>query len=251
MIPDFPGEIWRPIQKAGCEGLHISTMGRVKSTRRKKEKLVKTKMASLSSGRDASLVACNRDCYIQVHMEVLRAFRSNSDNDVRSIFLDGDRENCKLENLMWYGREYLVKKAIEMALLSTNPIAEDFLQFWHGDTNSLNGWIKGQQTSVRRFLRDRLDSFSVPYYIDTEDLSQEVMVAVFVNLRRGMIESLDHLQSWVFGIAKNILANGIRDILPAISMFQDGDEGEFNILDTSGCCHRSAELQAIYNESRL
>jgi len=251
MIPDLPNEEWVPIQKIGCEGLLISTMGRVKSVRRKKEKLVKLKMISLGKNKKPYLVASNRKCYLQVHMEVLRAFRPNPDGDVRAVFLDKDHGNCKLENLVWYGREYMVDRAIEMAFQSTSPLAESFIEFWDGNPNALNGWFEEQKVSVRRFLRARLDSFSVPYYIDTEDLSQEVMVAVFVNLRRGMIESLDGVQSWVFGIAKNLLANGIRDVLPAISMYQESDEGEFNVLDTLGCCHQSAELQAIYNESKL
>ena len=249
-IPDLPGEEWREIQRVDCKGILVSNMGRLKSIRKRDEVLINANMRRVNpqEQQDTLMAAGN----IHVHMEVLRAFYPNTEGDFQAVFLDGDRSNCRADNLRWYGKEYLVAKAITMAEASDHPLADCFLRFWHGETNILNDWFEQQKERLRGFLFRRLDRFCVPYYVDVEDCVQESIVAAFLALRRGMIQSLENINSWMFEIAKKVLASGVRDLLPGVSMMKVGDEGkDRNIIDYTGWCHPSAELQAIYNEEIL
>lgn len=244
-IPDLPDEVWRPIQRPDCQGILVSNMGRIKSIRKRDEVLLNTRMVK-GNPKETLMAAFN----IHVHMEVLRAFYPNTEGDFQAVFLDGNRSNCRADNLRWYGKEYLVAKAIEMAENSDHPLASSFLKFWHGENNILNDWFEHQKDRLKGFLYRRLDKFCVPYYVDVDDCVQETIVAAFLALRRGMIQSLDNINSWMFEIAKKVLACGVRDLLPGVSMVRTGAEGnEYNIIDyNTGWRHPSAELQAIYNE---
>jgi hypothetical protein len=254
IIPDLPGEAWVEIDRPDCRGLLVSNMGRVKSIRRRDEVLIGTRMTKVNpQEKQLSCIAANDNGHnIIVHMEVLRAFRPNSDGDFQAVFIDGDRSNCRADNLRWYGQDYLVGKAITMAEASDHPLADCFLRFWHGETNALNDWFAEQRQMIARFLRARLDLFGVPYYVDIDDCVQSSIVSIFVGLRRGMIDNLYKLQAWCLGIAKTTLASGIRDLIPAVPIMRAGDDGsEFCLADYHGWCHPSAELQAIYNEEGL
>ncbi len=247
-IPDLQGEEWREINRPDCAGILVSNMGRLKSIRKRDEVLLKTHMTKSKSEQLYSLKAAGN---INVHMEVLRAFHPNKEGDFQAVFIDGDRSNCRADNLQWYGKEYLVVKAVAMAEASNHSLADCFLRFWHGETNVLNDWFEQQKGRLKAFLFKRLDSFYVPFYVDIEDCVQETIVAAFLALRRGMIKSLDNINSWIIEIAKKILASGVRDLLPAVPMIRDGADGEYNIVDYAGLCHPSAELAAIANEEMI
>jgi len=252
-VPDLPGEEWKAIGREDCLGLLISNMGRVKSIRKRDERLMTPVFETANkNAKQPSMTVKNKGGNrIVVHMEVLRAFHPNPDGDFNEVFIDGDRSNCRADNLAWYGRSYMLEKAIAMAENSDHPMADCFLKFWHGDINAIGDWLEEQKKILSTFLRSRLDRFHVPYYVDVEDAVQESMVRIFLYLRRGMLKSFHGLRSWVFQIAKTVLSTGVKDCLPAISMFsEDGENSEeaFNLIDYSGWCHPSAELQAIYNE---
>ncbi len=253
-VADLPGEQWKEIARPDCVGLMISSFGRVKSCRKRDERLLASKMTTINpQERQASMTVANGSGNnILVHMEILRAFHENEEGDFQAVFLDGDRSNCRADNLTWYGRGYLLDKAIKMAEESNHPLADCFLRFWHGEVNVLNDWFKEQEKRLRSFLFARAIRFSVPYYIDVDDCVQETIVKAFLALRRGMIKNLESINSWMLQIAKKTLASGVRDCLPAASMVKVGsDNGEYNSLDYAGWCHPSAELQAIGREMSL
>ncbi len=246
-VHDLPGEEWKEIDKPDCKGVLVSNMGRLKSVRRRDEVLLTTKMRKINPRE--TLESLHGPFNIHVHMEVLRAFHSNKHGDFQAVFLDGDRSNCRADNLTWYGQKYLVVKAIEMAENSNHPLADCFLKFWHGETNILNDWFEEQRKRLRGFLFNRLDRFMVPFYVDVDDVLQETIVKAFLSLRRGMVKSLDTINSWMYEIAKKTLAEGVRDVLPGVAMIRSGDDGsDYSCLDYAGFCHPSAEIQAIYNQ---
>lgn len=256
-VPDLPNEEWRNIDRPNCEGLKVSNMGRIKSCRRHDEVLFKSRMIKVNPRetqltRVASSGASSGN--ILVHMEVLRAFHSNVEGDFRSFFIDGDRSNCKAENLRWYGKEYLIGEAIKIAEKSDHPLAPKFKLFFLGDYQALNGWFEEQKKWVKPYMRNRLYMFRVPYCVDIENCVQETMLQVFSSLSRGMIKGLtpENLKIWIKAIAKKVLASTIRDLSPTISFIpneQGNSEEEFDsVADLTGWCHPSAELEAIYRQ---
>ena len=250
-VKDLPEEQWKEIDRIDCKNVFISNLGRVKSCRTRDERLLVSKFTKVNPHEQQFTRVCanGSGSNIIVHMEVLRAFHPNNEGDYQAVFIDGDRSNCVSSNLRWYGKEYLVIKAIAMAEASDHPLADCFLRFWHGENNVLNDWFEQQKERLKCFLFWRLDRFHVPYYIDVDDCVQETIVSAFLALRRGMIKSLDNINAWMFGVAKKVLASGVRDVLPGVSMIKEGSNGdEYNRVDYPGWCHPSAELQAIYNE---
>src|SRR3989339_956183 len=242
-VLDLPNEEWRDIRKPGFERLMVSNMGRMKSCRKRDEKLLKSRMIKVNP-HETQLTRTATNGYggenIFVHMEVLRAFHPNPDGDFRAIFIDGDRSNCRADNLRWYGRKYLVEKAIKIAEKSEHPLANAFILFWQGDYNVLNSWFEEQIKWVGPYMRARLDMFRVPYYVDIDNHAQETILQVFLSLRRGMIKELTEksLKSWIRSIAKKVLASGIRDLLPAISNdLEDFEGNSYSITDRIRWCH--------------
>lgn len=87
-------EIWKPIK--GFEGAYeVSTLGRVKSLKRKEAKI---------------LCACCRNGYLSVHLEdkyyaihrlVGLAFVPNPENKPEIDHIDGNRSNNEVGNLRW------------------------------------------------------------------------------------------------------------------------------------------------------
>lgn len=252
-VADEPGEEWREINRPDCKDVFISNIGRVKSCRSRDERLLSSRMAKVNPKEQQLTLICSngQGNNIHVHMEVLRAFRPNLDGDFQAVFIDGDRSNCRADNLRWYGREYLVAKAITMAESSDHPLADCFLKFWNGDHNALNNWFEQQRVWLGGYIRRRFDMFCVPYYVDVEDRAQETIVLAFLALRRGMIDNLYALKSWLKGIAKRALASGIRDLLPTVGIEQEYDGDTYSVADVAGWCHPSAELEAIYREEVL
>ena len=171
------------------------------------------------------------------------------EGDFKSFFIDEDRSNCKAENLRWYGKEYLVGEAIKMAEESDHPLAHEFKLFWLGDHQALNGWFEEQKIWVKPYMHKRLDMFCVPYYVDVDNCVQEVVLRMFLALRRGMIRKLEHLKAWARRIARNVLAEAIKNLTPSIPIDQENSEGDFySLADLTRWCHPSAELQAIYRQ---
>ena len=76
---------------------------------------------------------------VTIHLAVLRAFRPGESGD--SVFIDGDRTNCRLENLRWETTTDRRSAAIAMAERSVNRWSGAFVGFWSGDRAALDGFF--------------------------------------------------------------------------------------------------------------
>lgn len=255
IIINLPNEEWREVIRLDCTGLMISNMGRVKSCRKYDEMLLLSKMTKVNPReKQLTRVAANGlGGNILVHMEVLRAFHPNYEEDYRAIFIDSDRSNCKSNNLRWYGKRYLIGEALKMAEKSDHPLANKFKLFWLGDHNALNDWFDEQTSWIGPYIHSRLNMFNVPFYVDVSNCVQEVVLRIFLSLERGMLRELNQksLRTWIKRIARIVLAIAIKKLLPAYSNDREDSEGNsYSITDLIGWCHPSAELQVIYKQEQ-
>lgn len=254
-VESLPGEKWAEIPTH--PGLFISTSGRVKSCRKRHEKILSQKFCKPNPhSKSLSNVVFAKDADgnplpIRVHMEVLKAFVKNIHGDALPYFRDGDRQNCTIANLAWYGQEVLLPMAIAAAEDSQSKWADCFLKFWHGDNNALDLFFETMRKRLGGFLANRARRLNIPFYIDYDDCVQDTLVHAFIAIRRGMVRNLETVTSWIHSIAKKVLAGKVRIMEPTVSMEFDGGEDEnqkYNKVDKINWCHPSAEHQAIYNE---
>ena len=249
-VTDLPGEIWRPSAKESLSDIYFSNFGRVKSQRKRNEALLKTQLVieARTGQKNTVLMVRPGGCGVRVAPEVLRIFHGNPEGDTNIVYLDGNPENCRADNLQWYGRGYLIDKAIAMAEASDHELADCFLKFWHGDHAAINDWLISISDMVRGYIYKCLRSVGFPYHIEVDDMVQQSLTDIFMALYRGMFTSFDLLHPWVKSIAKAAYLRNMRlkGSLPIEYGFADGDTGY--LPDWIGWCNPSAELQAIYNE---
>lgn len=114
-ISDKPGEIWKPLAIAPDKYL-ISNMGRVKAlatpsiytdsfgtkiTKIRKEQLVSTR-PSQSGAPTCDLYIGDKEQKITVSVEVAKLFVPNPNNFKWVGFKNGDKSDCRADNLYWY-----------------------------------------------------------------------------------------------------------------------------------------------------
>lgn len=249
-VDDLLGEEWAPID--GRNGVMISTLGRVKSIRKRHEKLLTPRLSKADGTAlgGTVLVSDNQAGKdINVAMEVLRAFHPNIHGDFKPHFKDGDRTNCCADNLAWYGYDVLIEKAIAAAEASDSKWADCFLKYWHGDKAALDEFFVEMRTRLQRWLPRRLERMGVSWYADIEDHVQNALVNAFMAIKRGMVTDFEHITGWVFKIAENIVNWWVRYAAPLkLDTILNKDGEEYHMADMIGFCHPSAEMTAIFNE---
>jgi len=239
-ITDLPGEEWREVE--GHVEFFVSNKGRVKSCKTRNERLIKQRYGALSKGGKPHLTATADGTEILVGLEVLKAFIPNEHSDYLSYYKDGNNQNCDLSNLAWYGQGIMLPKAIEMAEGSDSKWADCFLLFWHGETEALNNFWAEMKSRIDKFVYYRAYKFNVHFAFDVEDISQETLVKAFMSIKRGMINSLDHITSFCFRIAKTVLAQKFKTWIPVTALTEKNAEGsEHDRADLAGWTHPSAE----------
>ena len=92
-------EEWKDI----CEGYQVSNLGRVKSTKRKEEKILKLK-ADKSGYMRVHLRVDNMDVFESVHRLVAKAFVLNSEGKNEVNHINGIKTDNRAENLEWCTR---------------------------------------------------------------------------------------------------------------------------------------------------
>ena len=248
-IKSLPGEKWADI--ASCKNWRISTHGRVKSCRRKTETLVKVQRGK-ADGLHECLYFRDRAAKgrtFRVHLEVLKAFRLNPHNDTRGVFLDGDNFNCRLENLQWFGKEYLLPLAIQRAKQSSSRWRDNFLDFWDGDRHALDDFFAEMRARVFGFLTLKT-TMQGNLWCDVENLVSETLLRTFMAIKRGQIQSINTVSSFCISCARTVLAGSFRNKIFTVNLEQEnsGDGGCFSLADVVGFYHPSAELVAIGRE---
>ena len=249
MIDDLPGEEWMQSSNIDLDGIFVSIMGRVKMCLSHYEKLVKISMLKVN-GREPVLMFSRKKRQYMVATEVLRAFMVTEEyiDQPRVVYKDGDRANCNLENLAWYGRDHLVEKCIKMAEESDHPLADCFLKFWMGDHHVLDDWFIKQRERIHAYI-SVCTSKQPLWWVDFHDVVQSALHDLFLSLYRGLLKNFDRLDNWVLSIAGGAFkkARGRRLDLGIDSVSDEDGKGLF-LPDTEMYCYPSAEMQAIYRE---
>ena len=200
------------------------------------------------ASRTTPILMVRPGCDVMVAPEVLRAFHGNPEGDTTVVYRDGNPANCRAGNLEWYGKGYLVDKAIAMAEASDHPLADCFLKFWMGDHAAINDWLMSVSDRVRGYIYTCLRRVGFPYHLEIDDLVQQSLTDIFIALYRGMFKDFSTLNRWVLTVAKAAYLRFMR-IKASVPLDYDLSDGDTGFLpDWIGFCHPSAELQAIYNE---
>lgn len=246
-VVDLPGEVWVMSEKPRLKDIYFSNMGRAKSAKQRNERLLKPSLV-LTQSRATKALFVRPGCDVMVAPEVLRAFKGNPEGDSTVVYRDGDPENCRWDNLEWYGKGYLVDKAITMAEASNHPLADCFLKFWMGDHAAINDWLTSMVDPVRGYIYTCLRRVGFPWHLEIDDMVQQALYDIFIALYRGMFSGFETVERWVLSIAKAVYLRFMR-FKASVPMEYDLSDGDTGYLpDWIGFCHPSAELQAIYNE---
>lgn len=207
---DLPGERWAPFP--GIDRVLVSTHGRVKSIRcQHKHIICKPRWTENKNGAGPILVA-NVDPlpFATVHLAILRAFVPNPDDAPRGVFIDGDTRNCCLSNLRWADQAHYLPLAMSIAQRHGSETSKALLRYWHGDRLALNGVISEQYRVLPTYVKRRIDTYGLPYYIDAEDVAQESVIAGLSAIDKGQIDPARNIHAWWWGIAKRQTFTAIR-----------------------------------------
>lgn len=251
-VSDLDGEEWLPVAKDGFEGIFVSSMGRAKSCKKRHEVLLKTQMKIVGASKTPVLIAYPVGVELRVGREVLLAFGDNEHDDANVVFKDGNGENCAIENLAWYGRNYLVEKRITEAEQSDNPLADCFLRFWHGEHQVINRWLESLVDPVRGYLYRCFDRSGYHHLKhDLDDFVQQTLHDIFIALYRGMFAGFEAIKQWVFAIAGSVFKRFCRIRVHVPLDLVDGDGRAMSLVDIIGFANPSAELVAMCREEGL
>ena len=220
-VPSLEGEAWRPIE--ALRGRYqISSHGRVKSVFGGERLITPRKLKSFWTFT-SSIDGIRID--YRIHMEVAKAFHENPFEDVRVIFLDDDRENCKAENLQWIS-SYLRSKTMNALEDEGTPEAKQVLAFMKGDKEAIAAIMERQSRRM---------GYLAPYFawllrhrqnIDTESVGQDTLVKACHAMQRGLLRHTGQIDGWFSTIAKNTLLNSSKKTFGEISQWGFNGGGE-------------------------
>lgn len=146
-VPSYPGEIWAPVPYENYKELYsISNMGRLKSNRKyENEKIIKPIILRKQKERTetsyfvVNILHNNTETFsISIPKTVAELFVPNPKKYTAIRYLDGDRTNCKADNLEWYNpSEERSKQGIEIA-----EIYKDH-RWWRKKTSKMyRNWLR-------------------------------------------------------------------------------------------------------------
>lgn len=123
-VPSYPGEIWKPVPFDKYKDLYsISNMGRLKSNRKyEDEKIIKPIILRKRKERTETNYFVVNNLHndteifnISIPRVVAEVFVPNPNNYDTIRHLDGDKTNCKADNLEWYDpSEEQSKRGVEV-----------------------------------------------------------------------------------------------------------------------------------------
>lgn len=235
-LQDLEGEKWKEVDGLNCLKCkyYISNMGRVKSVgiKSKSNRLLKliwvrksSHCLTFTAGRSGGGRSGKP---LSVAREVAKAFLPNFKYKRRLIFIDGNKKNCKADNLAW--EEESIKKETIKTLKETIKKGKEaavILEYIINNNDNLfdiNGIRKITLSSIYRYLK----THSIKSNVDVESIAQESTLKAIFAIRRGLLRNMDFFTAWVRRITINTLINELKKKkIKEVSIFglsQDGDE---------------------------
>lgn len=243
-IEDLPNEEWLSIE--GHTEWYVSSKGRVKSLRSGHEKILSPRFLE----NRLSILDHKTSSRIYVHLAVLQAFKPNK--AVKSAFKDNNPLNCDLDNLYWITAEDKKEAAIEMARHSKSKWANDFKAFWEGDKNALNTFFIEMRKLLGKVVPKRVKHYSIEYSQSIDDIINEVLGSVCLSISASTLTQLDNITSYVYKVLESTLIDQAVYSGKLSSIYDYDDDGkELRNLKVGDWKEPSAELVAIYNESKV
>lgn len=240
-LPDLPEELWADIE--GHPGWRISTLGRVKSLRGHHERLI---IPRIFNGR--MFVEDHSRGGFAVHLQVLRTFHPEATGD--PVFIDGNILNARLDNLKWDTRADRLNRAIAMAEASESPWGDAFAAYWRGDNHALDAFWQEMQLKIIKAIHYKILPWVWGYHLNVEEVAHITLVRTFFAIHAASLSSLDNLTAYMLTVADRILAGHWRYAAPLSSIIIAGNDGtEGCLVDATGYCNPSAELEAIWRET--
>jgi len=209
-VDDLLGEKWADIK--GLEGRYqVSDLGRVKSFIGVGEKLATAYYCAHEKNIHVHVTRKEKHySNVRLHYLVANAFCDNLYKDKKVIFLDGNKKNCRADNLQWFGTYWhdkslsiLKEQAIE------NDDAKDIVTFMEGDKKGLDRILRRQISKSHKLIKYII--FQYPSVrkkqIDLESVVQESLLKAVNAIERGLLRNVNYLDRWVEVIIKNTFKN--------------------------------------------
>lgn len=237
-VMDLPGEQWKLCYESALCSYFVSNMGRVKSINGR-EKLIKPQISKRrkNCGVEIHLAKCAKGG-LKVASEVIHAFVPNPYGEKKWIYLDGDRTNCRADNLQWYGAYWFNKSRESLGIEARNGSqdAADIVAFMDGDGEAINRILEARRPKMVNLIKYLGSYYSVVYNkrIDAEAITQEALIRAIYAIKRGLLKNTSSLSGWFSRLAKNEMKNQCsRKRVSETSMFgQYGDSGdEYDVTD--------------------
>ena len=213
-ITNEPGEEWKEIvelkgayqERTGWNvpgfvnhRYEISNHGRVKSFRFDCEKIMKPQ---LSSKYGTYNVMCGTGKLIRIHALVAKYFIPNPYNSRTVVFLDGNKENPRADNLTWKttleNRQKSLNSLQKQAVLGC-PKASSCVAYMNGDTQALNSILE----EILTYYRDLHDAGRE---VDLTVVQDSIIKAVSA-IDRGLLHDTRGFNAWISRIIRNTLIN--------------------------------------------
>ena len=115
--------------------------------------------------------------YILVHRAVVAAFRPNDRGPI--VFLDGDKLNPVLSNLVVDTKERRLARAITMAEQSSSEWAQDFARYWRGDRCALDRFYMAMRDYVVRAIYHKNTTWHCDYRLAVGEIAHATLVQLF------------------------------------------------------------------------
>jgi hypothetical protein len=242
-VESLPGEIWRCLQPSPRRSYFVSNMGRVKSVTKNQIETLLT--ATFCKHKQAITVSCQNELGKnrpwELHLLVAHAFVPNHFSAAKITFLDGDKTNCKSENLAWgnaISREQQIQNFTDATdVKRTHPgIVDNVIQYvlTHDDKALNAAWTESLRVfrgTAYNGLFKRSGWKHIPCQELVSDIVQEALLKAQVAIRTGRLKNPRNIEGWLSRIVNNTAVTyGLKNHHIS-SAVENGDGEEFNMSD--------------------
>ena len=113
------GEEWRDV--GGYEGLYqVSNLGRIRSFHNQYGRVLKP-IRTTDGYSQVTLTKKGNQTFVRLHVLIARAFIPNVENKPQVNHIDGNRQNCRVDNLEWVTPKENIQHAYRTGLAKSGP----------------------------------------------------------------------------------------------------------------------------------